>query len=96
MALLPWVLPGKGCPCREARLSLRCPSAHLGFKVQAHWARGLEEANEFLQKRGWDGERYTEGTYTRHLLNVTFQRHGMGGARALRSQQIPSPLYRGN
>lgn len=78
MALLPWVLSGKGCPCRGALLLLRCPSAHLGFEMQDRWVQGLEEANEFLQKWGWDGERYTEGAYTqRYPLNVTFQRHGM-------------------
>lgn len=64
MALLPWALVGKECPCQGALPSLRCPSAHLGLEMQAQWVWGLEEVNEFLQKQGWDGVKYAEDTHT--------------------------------
>lgn len=52
---MPWVLVRKGCSCWGAPLWLTCPSAGVGFKMQAQWARDLEEFKEFIQKWGWWG-----------------------------------------
>lgn len=63
MALLPWVLSGKGCPCRGALLLLRCSSAHLGFKCKADGRKDWERPTSSF-RNGAGMERGTQKAHS--------------------------------
>ena len=52
----------------------------------------MGEVNEFIQKRGWGGERYTQCPAKCEIPET----QGGRGWGELRGQQIPPPLARGN